>query len=131
MEKQEYINGIHLWCDLAERAAIAATEGESAFYDVVKSYFVPKYDNKDGMALWSKEMYCHIALPLAWWRHALGMDDEKKFSDADVIAESRSRFMSDPVRFSSAILWISRTELVKGIFETATGHVYEFYETQE
>lgn len=131
MGKQEYINGVDSWCDLCKRAAVAATEGENAFYDVVRSYFVPKYDNKDGVALWSEKMYCRVSLPVAWWRHALGMDDEKKFADADVIAESRSRFMSDPARFSSAILWISHVELVKGIFETATGHVYEFYEAQK
>ena len=131
MEKQEYINEINLWCDLGKRAAIAATEGESAFYDVVKSYFEPKCDDEHGMALWSEKMECYVSLPVNWWRHALGMDDEKKFSDADVIAESRSRFMSEPARFSSAILWISHAELVEGIFETAAGDVYEFYEEQE
>lgn len=131
MGKQEYINGINLWCDLGKRAAIAVTEGENAFYDVVKSYFVPKYDNKDGVTLWSEKMWCRAYLPVTWWRHALGMDDEKKFSDADVITESRSRFMSDPVRFSSAILWISRTELVEGIFASAVGNLYEFEEEQK
>lgn len=131
MEKQEYLNGVDSWCDLCKRVAVAATEGESAFYDVMKAYFVPKCDDEHGMALWSEKIDCYVFLPLAWWRHALGLDDKKKFSDAEVITESYLRFMSEPVRFSSAILWISHVELVKGIFETATGHVYEFYETQE
>lgn len=131
MEKQEYINGVNFWCDLCKRAAIAVTEGESAFYNVVKSYFVPKYDNKDGVTLWSEKMWCRAYLPVAWWRHALGMDDEKKFSDADVIAESRSRFMSDPTRFSSAILWTSHVELVEGILASAVGNLYEFEEEQK
>jgi hypothetical protein len=129
MKKQEYINGINFWYDLGKRAALAVAEGENAFYDVVESYFEPKCDDKHGMALWSDKMECYVSLPLAWWRHALGMDDEKKFSDADVIAESRSRFMSEPARFSSTILWILHADIVESFFVCAELLMDNFEET--